>query len=159
MRDTVEQGPKADCPLAPSCRHPALMLNSSMTTASLKLAYALITLGAATRVYVIGENGGDLTWLAGAYFITTIVFATLIVRLTLKAVNPKASLDEKYFGTINSLLSYWAVAPPIFFLWYVVQHDLELALVAFSLSSGVSAGFYLLSRAFRVFAPLRRSVR
>jgi uncharacterized membrane protein YiaA len=135
------------------------MLNSAMTTATPKLAYALITIGVATRVYVIGEHGGDPAWLAGAYFIATIVFAALIVRLTLKAVKPKASLDEKYFGTLNSLVSYWAVAPPMFLLWGVVQHDPNLALLGFILSSGVSAGFYLLIRAFRVFWPSRRGVR
>ena len=135
------------------------MLNSAMTTASLKLAYALVTLGVATRVYIIGEHGGDPTSLVGAYFIATIVFATLIVYLTLKAVNPRASLDERYFGTISTLLSYWATMPPVFFLWGVVQHDLKYALLAFSLSSGVSAGFYLLIQAFRLVWPSRWGVR
>jgi hypothetical protein len=127
-----------------------------MTTAALKLAYAFITLGVATRVYLIGEHGGDPTWLAGAYLIASIVFAMLIVRLTLKAVNPKASRDERYFGTANSLLSHWALMPPIFFIFGAVQQDMKLALLAFILSSGSSAGFYLLIRAFRLVRPPRR---
>lgn len=132
------------------------MLNSTMTTASLKLAYALITLGVVTRVYLIQEHGGGPTWLAGAYFIATIIFAALIVRLTLKAVSPQASRDEKYFG--NNFLSYWTLMPPGYFIWEVFQGDLNFALVAFSLCSGVTAGFYLLIRAFHLVWSSCRSV-
>jgi uncharacterized membrane protein YiaA len=136
-----------------------LLLNSAMTIASLKFAYALITLGVATWVYGIGEHGGDQTWLTGAYFIAAIVFAALDVRLTLKAIDPKASRDERYFGTATRLLSCWAAMPTIYFLWGVVQGDLKFALLGFSLSSGVSAGFYLLIRAFHLVWPSRRVVR
>ena len=128
-----------------------------MTTAPLKLAYAVITIGIATCVYVIGEPGGDPTWLAGAYFIATIAFATLIVGLTLKAVNPMASRDERYFG--GRFLSFWTLMPAIFFVWGAVQHDLKLALLAFSLSSGVSAGFHLLIQAFHLIPRSRGDVR
>lgn len=124
------------------------MLSSAMTATSLKLPYALITLGVATRVYVLGECGGDPTWLTGTYFITTILFTAMIIHLTLKAVNPEASRDERYFG--YDLLSIWTIMPSTFFLWGVVQRDLKLALLAFSLSSGVVAGFYLMIRAFRL---------
>jgi hypothetical protein len=133
------------------------MLDSAMTIASLKIAYALITIGVATRVYVIGEQGGDTTWLTGPYFIATIVFAALVVRLTLKSVDPEASRDERYFGT--NLLSYWAIMPPIFFVWGMYQRDPRLALLAFSLSAGVSATFHLLILAFRLIWPPRQNVR
>ena len=71
-----------------------MMLNAAMTSASLKIAYALVTIGVAICVYVIGEHGGEPTWLTRAYFVATIVFAALIARLTFKAVDPKAPLDR-----------------------------------------------------------------
>jgi hypothetical protein len=85
-----------------------------MTTATLKLCYALVSVGVAVFVVLVGGRGGDPTWLAAIYLATILLVSIVVVRMTLGAVGEWGSFARGCL--IGIFFNIRVLFPSLFFI-------------------------------------------